>query len=115
EIRFDIRFTVNYGEKIRLLINLEAQKRTKPGDLKYHIENRIQYYLGRMISAQKNTEFFNDDYDSIRKVISIWICVDAGHNEDGITKYIFKPEILYGKKVVYNDKKRRWFLLFYMA
>ena len=103
EIRYDIRFTVNPGEKVRLLINVEAQKSTKSYELKYHIENRIQYYISRMISAQKNTEFFKGDYDSIRKVVSIWICMDADKDEDGITRFAFKPEILYGKEVVYEE------------
>lgn len=102
EIRYDIRFVVNIVEKIRVLINVEAQKHTKEYRLEYHIENRIQYYLSRMISAQKNTEFFGDDYDDIRKVVSIWICMDANKDGDGITKFAFQPETLYGKEVVYE-------------
>ena len=31
----------------------------------------------RMISAQKGTEFAGSDYDKIRKVYSIWICMNA--------------------------------------
>lgn len=87
EIRFDIRFILNHVKKRRILINVEAQNSSKKYELKYHIENRIQYYLGRMISAQKNTEFFNDDYDDLRKVVSIWLCMDSGKNDDGITKF----------------------------
>ncbi len=104
EVRYDIRFTVQYGIKqIRVLINLEAQKSTDVNILGYHIENRIQYYLARMISAQKNTEFVNDNYDGIRKVVSIWICMDAKDDCDGITKYSFKPESLYGKDFDYAE------------
>lgn len=74
EVRYDIRFTVRYGkEQIRILLNLEAQKTTDAGRLQYHIENRIQYYLARMVSAQKNTEFTNDSYDDIKKAVSIFI------------------------------------------
>lgn len=104
EIRYDIRFSVRYGEEcIRILLNLEAQKTTDAKKLKYHIENRIQYYLARMISAQKNTEFTNDNYDDIKKTVSIWICMDANKNCDGITKYTFKSDTLYGKEVVYSE------------
>lgn len=103
EIRYDIRFSVKSGQKMKLLINLEAQNKTRATDLKYHIENRIQYYLSRMISAQKNTEFFGDDYDGIKKVISIWICMDAGINNDGITKFSFKPEKVHGNEVIYDQ------------
>ena len=103
EIQYDIRFTTNIGERIRILINVEAQNKSKYYKLEYHIENRIQYYLARMISAQKNVEFFGDDYDNIRKVVSIWICMDANINCDGITKVAFKPETMYGKEVEYSE------------
>ena len=104
EIRYDVRFSVRYGEEqIRILLNLEAQKTTNPVKLGYHIENRIQYYLARMISSQKNVEFVKDHYDDIKKVVSIWICMDAGIDEDGITKFSFQQSHLYGKEVEYPD------------
>lgn len=104
EIRYDVRFSVRYGEEqIRILLKLEAQKTTNPVKLGYHIENRIQYYLARMISSQKNVEFVKDHYDDIKKVVSIWICMDAGIDEDGITKFSFQQSHLYGKEVEYPD------------
>lgn len=104
EIRYDVRFSVQYGEEqIRILLNLEAQKTTNPVKLGYHIENRIQYYLARMISSQKNVEFVKDHYDDIKKVVSIWICMDAGIDEDGITRFSFQQSHLYGKEVEYPD------------
>ena len=54
----------------------------------------MSYYLGRMISAQKGTEFHKSDYDSLKKVKSIWICMNA--KNDSITKYQFKPKVIYG-------------------
>lgn len=54
-----------------------------------------------MMSSQKHVEFVKDDYDDTKKVVSIWICMDAGEDEDGITKYAFKPEHLYGKVIDY--------------
>ena len=103
EIRYDIRFVVRYGDvEKRLLINIEAQNNASVSRLKYHIENRIQYYLARMMSAQKNTEFVNDNYDDIKKCVSIWICMDAKADEDSITKYSFKSDSLYGNNTSFG-------------
>ena len=52
---YDIRFSARFGEaKMKFLINLEAQKLTSHSALGYHLENRIVYYMARMVSAQKN-------------------------------------------------------------
>ena len=77
ELSYDIRFSVYYGEqkhRIKLIINVEAQKEFNPG---YAIVTRGIFYGARMISAQKGTEFTGRDYDNIRKVYSIWICMNA--------------------------------------
>ena len=69
KIFFDIRFTAYHKEKeMKFLVNIEAQKSSDPGKLGYHLENRIIFYLSRMISAQKQTEFYHSDYDSLKKV-----------------------------------------------
>ncbi|MBQ8279923.1 MAG: PD-(D/E)XK nuclease family transposase [Roseburia sp.] len=73
-IFFDIKFPVYCKkEQFKVIINIEAQRSTDAAKLGYHLENRIIYYLARMISSQKNVEFFNSDYDNIKKVYSIWI------------------------------------------
>lgn len=78
-IVYDIRFTAYHrGMEMKFLINLEAQKSSAPGKLGYHLENRIIYYLSRMISAQKQVEFFHSDFDNLKNVRSIWICMDQG-------------------------------------
>lgn len=85
KIVYDIRFSVIHKRaKIKILINVEAQKSTDPAKLGYHLENRVIYYLARMVSAQKETEFFHSDYDNIKRVRSIWICMDAGRDEEAI-------------------------------
>lgn len=95
---YDIRFSARLGEaKMKFLINLEAQKLTSHSALGYHLENRIVYYLARMVSAQKNTEFHNTDYDSLKNVRSIWICMDSGERGDSI------EEINLERKTVYGD------------
>ena len=60
KIYYDIRFNAYLEkEQIKILVNIEAQKSTNPSKLGYHLDNRIIYYLGRMISAQKEVEFTN--------------------------------------------------------
>ena len=99
-IYYDIRFNVTKGKKrIKVLINIEAQATTSVSRLGYHIENRMTYYLSRMISAQKKQEFFGSDYDKIKEVISIWICMDAGKNEDSIIEYQLRPEVKFGENI----------------
>lgn len=84
-IFYDIRFTAYHkGKEMKFLINVEAQRSTDPGKLGYHLENRILYYLARMISAQKQTEFFHSDFDGLKRVRSIWICMDREKDGDAI-------------------------------
>ena len=99
KIFFDIRFSAYHGETdMKFLINLEAQRSSDPGKLGYHLENRILFYLARMISAQKQTEFFHSDYDSLKKVRSIWICLDNSEDGDSI------EEIGLGRNTVHGNK-----------
>lgn len=99
-IFYDIRFNISKGKKrIKVLINIEAQATTSVSRLGYHIENRMTYYLSRMISAQKEQEFFGSDYDKIKEVISIWICMDARKNEDSIIEYQLRPEVKFGENI----------------
>ena len=102
-IYYDIRFTVYLKEKeMKILINIEAQKSTDSGKLGYHLENRIVFYLARMISAQKQTEFFHSDFDNLKKVRSIWICMDSGETED------FIEEIGFDRKTVFGNKRNSY-------
>lgn len=97
KIFYDIRFSAycNIAE-IKMLINIEAQRTSDKAKLGYHLENRIIFYLARMVSAQKQTEFYHSDYDNLKKVRSIWICM--GGKEDYI------EEIGLGRKTVFGDK-----------
>lgn len=96
EITFDIRFTaVTPGkEQIKLLLNVEGQKDFRPG---YDLTTRGIYYCARMLSAQMDTEFTSNDYDGIKKVYSIWICMDVPRGgANTITKYAMQQIKLYG-------------------
>ncbi len=99
KIFFDIRFTAYHKEtEMKFLINLEAQKSSKPSKLGYHLENRIVFYLARMISAQKQTEFYHSDYDNLKKVRSIWICMDNSENGDSIEEVSLTQNVVFGTK-----------------
>lgn len=77
-IFYDIRFFVNIPgkerETMKLIVNVEAQKAFETG---YEIVTRGIFYGARMISAQLGTEFRHMEYDKIKKVYSIWICMNA--------------------------------------
>lgn len=104
KIFYDIRFSVYHGnELLKILINIEAQKSTNPSKLGYHIDNRAIYYLGRMISAQKEVEFNNSHYDELKAVRSIWICMDSSDDEDSINRIRFTRENVFGKEMDFEN------------
>ena len=87
-VRFDIRFEASApgsDDLIHLMIDLEAQRNFSPG---YPLLKRAAYYCGRMISAQRGPVFSSSDYGRLRKVYSIWICLDPPARLSGtIGKY----------------------------
>lgn len=98
-IYYDIRFSTYHREaEMKILVNVEAQKSSDSGKLGYHLENRIIFYLARMISAQKQTEFFHSDFDNLKKVRSIWICMDNEETEDSIEEIGFDRKMTFGNK-----------------
>lgn len=99
KIFFDIRFCAYHREtEMKFLINIEAQKSSEPGKLGYHLQNRILFYMARMISAQKHTEFYGIDYDGIKKVRSIWICFSHEEDGDSIEEINLERKTVFGKK-----------------
>ncbi len=76
-IHYDIRFTAyvpGSDTSVKLLLNVEAQRTFNVG---YPLITRGIFYGARMISAQLDTEFTVDDYSGLKKVYSIWICMNA--------------------------------------
>ena len=103
KIVFDIRFTAYHIEtEMKFLVNLEAQRSSDSAKLGYHLENRIIFYLARMISAQKQTEFFHSDYDNLKKVRSIWLCLSNSEDGDSI------EEISLNRNTVFGSKKNKY-------
>ena len=89
-IRFDILFHAHAprsGERITLIINVEAQRTQRRSKLGYAILRRAVYYASRLISSQKETEFAGSSYDEIKKVYTIWLCLDAPHGKSAINRY----------------------------
>ncbi len=81
-IRFDIIFYVripsnNQDELAQIIVNVEAQK-DEPD--KYDILNRAIFYVCRMVSSQKERDFVNSKYNDIKKVYSIWVCMNMEEN-----------------------------------
>ncbi|MCD8121140.1 MAG: Rpn family recombination-promoting nuclease/putative transposase [Clostridiales bacterium] len=71
---FDIVFYVKIGEECsKIIINIEAQK-DDPGG--YDILNRAIFYVSRLISSQKERDFRGENYNDLRRVYSIWICMN---------------------------------------
>lgn len=98
-VTYDIRFMMAVASAaLEIIINIEAQKTSDFKKLGYHIENRIVFYLARLISSQKGINFVKSEYDKIKKVYSIWICMDAADDEDSISSISLKSECLFGKQ-----------------
>ena len=75
-IRYDIRFYAlapKDGGLIKLIINVEAQNRYHQT---YPLITRSIYYMSRMISSQYGVEFDHAHYENIKKVYSIWVCMN---------------------------------------
>ncbi len=85
---YDIRFHAyipGVDKMIKLLINVEAQNKY---ELPYDLVTRGIFYAARMISAQKDTEFFGENYDDIKKIYSTWICMNVpSYTKNTITEY----------------------------
>ena len=77
-VRFDIIFYVRMKNGLsQIIVNIEAQK-DEPTE--YKILNRAIFYVSRLISSQKERDFVNTNYDDIKQVFSIWICMNMDYN-----------------------------------
>ena len=77
-IRFDIIFYVRLKNGLsQIIVNVEAQK-DEP--VSYNILNRAIFYVSRLISSQKERDFVNTNYDDIKQVFSIWVCMNMSRN-----------------------------------
>jgi hypothetical protein len=77
-VRFDIVFYVRMKDGIsQIIVNVEAQK-DEPTE--YYILNRSIFYISRLVSSQKERDFLSTQYNDIKRVFSIWICMNMEEN-----------------------------------
>lgn len=97
-ITYDIRFRAiapKDGGYIQLIINIEAQNDYYPG---YPLIKRGMYYCSRMISSQYGVDFPPEQYKGVKKVYSIWICMNPPKSrENTINRYHMTEEHLVGE------------------
>lgn len=75
----NVRLTENEANHklTQIIVNVEAQK-DEP--VAYKILNRSIFYVSRLVSSQKERDFVNSNYDDIKQVYSIWICMNMKCN-----------------------------------
>ena len=77
DLRFQIQTPEPAGRRSELLVNLEAQKKFW---MQYRIVTRGIFYAAKMLTEQYGRYFSHSSYQKLRKVYSIWICMNAPDN-----------------------------------
>ena len=96
KVTYDIRFRVTVpGEgTVGMIINVEAQNKFHES---YDLVSRGVFYCARMLSTQVRNEELVKEYNNLKKVYSIWICLQVPLNSEyTITGYRMKQENIYG-------------------
>lgn len=102
----DVLVPVN-GESVKFIINVEPQKTTKKID--YKLMKRAVYYAARLISSQKEKEFKQDDYNKLKKIFSIWVCMDVqNYRAYSIQEYRLQEKIVHGN---FKDEVKNYDLI----
>ena len=109
-VTFDIifdAFVPTDGEKAKFIINVEPQKTTQ--NIHYKLMKRAVYYAARLISSQKEKEFHGDDFNNLKKIFSIWVCMDVqNYRADSIQEYRLTEKVLHGK---FHDELKNYDLI----
>jgi hypothetical protein len=93
-VRFDIIFYVRMKDGLsQIIVNVEAQQKNPT---EYHILNRAIFYVCRMVSSQKERDFVKTNYDDIKRVVSIWICLNM--KENSMNHYHLTNDVLLGNQ-----------------
>ena len=106
-VTFDIRFraVTPQDDPLELIINVEAQRSSH---LTYPLMKRAVYYCSRLISSQYTVDFEKAHYEGVKKVYSIWLCMDTPDGASGITRYRLTENQEYG---AYREDRRNYDLL----
>ena len=106
DIIFDAIAPVD-GKLVKIIINLEPQKTTRK--IHYKLMKRAVYYAARLISSQKEKEFHGEDYNSLKKVYSIWIAMNVqNYRADSIQEYKLSEKLIHGK---FHDEPKNYDLI----
>ena len=101
---FDIFFMAHLPESdqdIDFYINIEIQDDFYPN---YPLSARGVYYGGRMLSMQYEDQIRGSRYENLKKVYSIWICLNPPKEERGsITEISLDKKVLRG----YNKLRKK--------
>ena len=90
-IRFDIIFYVRMKDGLaQVIINIEIQK-DEP--TQYFLLNRAIFYVSRMVSSQKGRDFVHQNYNDMKRVFSIWLCMNMPSNSMSYV-HLTKEDIL---------------------
>lgn len=91
---FDMLFEAEAPGSVMLRINVEVQGKYLSDPV---MKGRMVYYTVRLISTQKAEEFFTGShYDKLRKVYSIWICLNPPAKRRGcLVRHRFMTEVFY--------------------
>ncbi len=82
-------------EEIKIIVNIKAQKTIKT--INYQLMKRAVYYVARLISAQKEKEFHGDNYNGLKKVYSVWVCMNVqNYRADSIQEYGLTEKVIHG-------------------
>ena len=104
KVVFDIFFMAHLPESdqdIDFYINIEIQDDFYPG---YPLSARGVYYGGRMLSMQYEDQIKGSHYENLKKVYSIWICLNPPKEERGsITEISLDKKVLLG----YNKLRKK--------
>ena len=88
KIVYDILFEVRFPgkENMGIIINVELQGTDQTS---YILLRRAIYYAVRLLDRQKNSSegFQNSDFNKLKKVYSIWICMNHTNEKNNTIKY----------------------------
>ena len=90
-IRFDIIFYVRMKDGLaQVIINIVIQKEEPT---QYFLLNRAIFYVSRMVSSQKGRDFVHQNYNDMKRVFSIWLCMNMPSNSMSYV-HLTKEDIL---------------------
>ena len=99
---FDILFEAESPLGAMLRINIEVQGKYQKSSI---MKGRYVYYTARLVSPQKAEAFFTGShYDELRKVYSIWICLNSPTRRRGcLVQHSFATKVIFPDGTVVTE------------